>query len=229
MKTLFKSQELSDLVENGYADQDDEARLRENRKKDSNALFFIQQAVHDTIFSRIAAAETSKDTWGILQKEFQGSIKDEIVVVKVLRSLTTKLDHVVATIEESKDVCIFLFDELMDSLQAHEARMNSGCSNHMWGVKSAFKDIDESEKKLVRLDDNKPVQVEAEFKDSMMRKFEMSNLGMLHYFLGLEIKQLEDGVFMSQRKYAIDLLKRFNMLNCKVAATPMNLNEKLQS
>ncbi|KAK2980879.1 hypothetical protein RJ640_006251 [Escallonia rubra] len=63
----------------------------------------------------------------------------------------------------------------------------------------------------------------------MMRKFEMSDLGMLHYFLGLEIKQLEDGVFISQRKYAIDPLKRFNMLNCKVAATPMNLNEKLQS
>ncbi|KAK2970802.1 hypothetical protein RJ640_001169 [Escallonia rubra] len=46
---------------------------------------------------------------------------------------------------------------------------------------------------------------------------------------GKEEKQLEDGVSMSQKKYAIDPLKRFNMLNCKVVATPMNLNEKLQS
>ncbi|XP_055815066.1 uncharacterized mitochondrial protein AtMg00810-like isoform X1 [Solanum dulcamara] len=36
-----------------------------------------------------------------------------------------------------------------------------------------------------------------------------------------------DGIFLSPRKYAIDLLKKFNVLNCKVAATPMNINEKL--
>ena len=66
MKTLFKSQDLWDLIENGYADPDDEIRLRENRKKDSKALFFIQQAVHETIFSRIAAAITSKQAWLIL-------------------------------------------------------------------------------------------------------------------------------------------------------------------
>lgn len=47
MKTLFKSQELWDLVENGYPDPDDEAKLKENRKKDAKALFFIQQAVHE--------------------------------------------------------------------------------------------------------------------------------------------------------------------------------------
>lgn len=67
-----------------------------------------------------------------------------------------------------------------------------------------------------------------EFKMCMKNKFEMSDLGLLHYFLGLEVKQVEDEVFFSQRKYATDLLKRFNMLNCKVAATPLNLNEKLQ-
>ena len=39
---------------------------------------------------------------------------------------------------------------------------------------------------------------------------------------------MEDRVFVSQRKYAVDLLRRFNMLNCKVVATPMNLDEKLQ-
>ncbi|KAG7576575.1 Ribonuclease H-like superfamily [Arabidopsis thaliana x Arabidopsis arenosa] len=68
----------------------------------------------------------------------------------------------------------------------------------------------------------------ADFKDSMMKKFEMSDLGLLHYFLGLEIKQEEDGIFVSQQKYAADLLKRFNMTNCNVEETPMNVNEKLQ-
>ena len=39
MKTLFKSQDLWDLIENGYKDPDEETRLRENRKRDSKALF----------------------------------------------------------------------------------------------------------------------------------------------------------------------------------------------
>ena len=67
-----------------------------------------------------------------------------------------------------------------------------------------------------------------EFKNSMMITTEMIDLGLLHYFLGLEIKQGEDSVFVSQRKYAKDLLKHFNLLNCKRAITPMNINEKLQ-
>ncbi|XP_048491380.1 secreted RxLR effector protein 161-like [Beta vulgaris subsp. vulgaris] len=66
-----------------------------------------------------------------------------------------------------------------------------------------------------------------EFKSCMMRKFEMTDLGLLHYFLGLEVKQSPDGIFISQRKYATDLLKRFNLLNCKSMHTPINVNEKL--
>ncbi|KAM0947417.1 hypothetical protein DsansV1_C08g0086031 [Dioscorea sansibarensis] len=66
MRTLFKSQNLWDLVENGYQEQDEEARLKENKKKDSEALFFIQQAMHETLFSRIAATTTSKQTWEVL-------------------------------------------------------------------------------------------------------------------------------------------------------------------
>ena len=60
MRTLFRSQELWDLVEHGFADPDEEARLKENRRKDSNALFFIQQVVEETVFSRIATTTTSK-------------------------------------------------------------------------------------------------------------------------------------------------------------------------
>ncbi|XP_028062411.1 uncharacterized protein LOC114265776 [Camellia sinensis] len=68
----------------------------------------------------------------------------------------------------------------------------------------------------------------AEFKSRMMHEFEMSDMGLLHYFLGLEVQQAEGGIFISQRKYAKDLLNKFGMLNCKPATTPMNINEKLQ-
>jgi len=85
MKTLFKSQELWDLVEKGYAEEDEAQRLRENKKKDSKALFYIQQAMHDSIFSRIAVAETSKQAWDILKKDFHGSTKVMTVKLQSLR------------------------------------------------------------------------------------------------------------------------------------------------
>ena len=82
MKTLFKSQDLWDLVENRFDTRNrDGSRLRENKKKDSKTLFIIQQGVHETIFSRIAVANTSKEAWETLQKKFQGSSK--VITVKL--------------------------------------------------------------------------------------------------------------------------------------------------
>ena len=51
-------------------------------------------------------------------------ISEELIVAKVLRSLTSKYDHIAAAIEESKDLSVFSFDELVGFLQAHDARMN---------------------------------------------------------------------------------------------------------
>ncbi|XP_044481525.1 uncharacterized mitochondrial protein AtMg00810-like [Mangifera indica] len=67
-----------------------------------------------------------------------------------------------------------------------------------------------------------------EFKSNMMGTFEMTDLGLLQYFMGLEIFQDEDGVFIFQKKYVTNLLKKFNMSNCKMMATPMNKNQKLK-
>jgi len=55
----------------------------------------------------------------------------------------------------------------------------------------------------------------------------MSDMGLLNYFLGFEVHQVEDGIFISQRKYASDLLNKFDMSNCKPTTTPINLSEKL--
>ncbi|XP_022974781.1 uncharacterized protein LOC111473517 [Cucurbita maxima] len=166
-------------------------------------------------------------------------ISNETIVAKVLRSLIPKFDHVVATIEEAKDLSILSVDELMGSFQAHEARINrslernkkkalqvkettnnennkreniylagrgrsrgregfcsfhggrdnraeneeeeeklfvaymdtnpkkgdlwfvdSGCSNHMTGTKSLFKELDETQKIKVQLGNTKEMQVE---------------------------------------------------------------------
>ena len=66
-----------------------------------------------------------------------------------------------------------------------------------------------------------------EFRREMMMKYEMSDLGLLHYFLGMEIYQDDDGVFISQKNYAEKVPKKFRMFGCKLVATPLVCNEKL--
>jgi hypothetical protein len=60
-----------------------------------------------------------------------------------------------------------------------------------------------------------------------IQKFEMSMMGELKYLLGFQIKQLQDGTFVSQIKYIQDLLKKFGMKNGKPIKTPMGTNGHL--
>ena len=48
----------------------------------------------------------------------------------------------------------------------------------------------------------------------------MNNLGILHFFLSIQFLQMDDGIFVSQPKYDLDLLKQFNLDNSKPCATP---------
>ncbi|XP_048497962.1 uncharacterized mitochondrial protein AtMg00810-like [Beta vulgaris subsp. vulgaris] len=66
-----------------------------------------------------------------------------------------------------------------------------------------------------------------EFKKAMMPEYEMTDLGAMKYFLGMQVKQSPGRIFLPQEKYVDDLLKKFNMSECKSLATPMTLNEKL--
>jgi hypothetical protein len=59
-------------------------------------------------------------------------------------------------------------------------------------------------------------------------RFLMTDMGPLHFFLGLEISQDASGIKLSQAKYARDLLERFHMTDCKSAPTPFLLGIKLE-
>jgi hypothetical protein len=59
-----------------------------------------------------------------------------------------------------------------------------------------------------------------EFKRQMMREFEMTDIGHLSYFLGIEFVKCRKGLMMHQKKYASEILKRFDMENCNHAVTP---------
>jgi len=61
----------------------------------------------------------------------------------------------------------------------------------------------------------------AKFADTMSREFEMSMMGELNFFLGLQIKQSKEGTFVHQGKYTKDVLKKFDMADAKPLSTPM--------
>jgi hypothetical protein len=63
----------------------------------------------------------------------------------------------------------------------------------------------------------------------MANEFEMSMIGELSYFLGLQIKQLKNSIFMSQGKYIKDMLKKFGMNESKAISTQMATNDNLDS
>ena len=57
----------------------------------------------------------------------------------------------------------------------------------------------------------------------------MKDLGMMHYFLGLEVWHNPNAIVLSQGKYTVEILKRFRMMDCKSMTTSMTMNLKLLS
>ena len=63
-------------------------------------------------------------------------------------------------------------------------------------------------------------------KQQLASEFKMKDLGLMHYFLGLEVWKLKDEIFLSQGRYTIDIFRRFGMMDCKSMSTPMTMTLK---
>jgi len=63
----------------------------------------------------------------------------------------------------------------------------------------------------------------------LAKDFALKDLGKLHYFLGIEVQRSGNGLVMSQKRYAADLLRRAGMTKCKAAETPLAVSEKLSA
>ncbi|GJV97226.1 uncharacterized mitochondrial protein-like protein [Tanacetum coccineum] len=59
------------------------------------------------------------------------------------------------------------------------------------------------------------------------KKFQMSSMGELTFFLGLQVKQKEDVIFISQDKYVTEILKKFGFTDVKTTSTPMETQKIL--
>ncbi|KAE8707740.1 TMV resistance protein N-like [Hibiscus syriacus] len=142
MKALIGSQDVWDIIEKGYnepADDDSFATLipdqkttlKDSRKRDKKALYLIYQALDDDGFEKISSASSSKEAWEKLQTFYKGSeqvkkvrlqtLRDDVrIIEKILRLFDPKFEHIVVTIEETKDLEEMTIEQLQGSLQAYE-------------------------------------------------------------------------------------------------------------
>ncbi|XP_076904268.1 uncharacterized protein LOC143559643 [Bidens hawaiensis] len=140
LKTILRSRDLWEFVENGVDESEkDEGKLRNLRKKDAHAMALIQPAVHDQLFSRIASANSAKESWEILKMEFQGDNQVKAVKLQGLRrefeNLTMRegeqvgdyFSRVMAIVSQKRSYGEEVADQvkLMGSLQSQEERLNS--------------------------------------------------------------------------------------------------------
>ncbi|KAK5794303.1 hypothetical protein PVK06_035523 [Gossypium arboreum] len=68
-----------------------------------------------------------------------------------------------------------------------------------------------------------------DFKCKMQQVFEMSDLGQISYFLGIEVSQTQHGIFLIQKAFVSKMLSNFSMQNCKATSTLVAIGEKLSS
>lgn len=59
------------------------------------------------------------------------------------------------------------------------------------------------------------------FKSSMKVEFDMTDLGKMKYFLGVEVVQSSEGIYLSQRRYACELIERFGLCNGNSVKSPI--------
>ena len=73
---------------------------------------------------------------------------------------------------------------------------------------------------------NSPSMFE-KFKQDMAREFEMTDIGLMSYYLGIEVNQMDDEILISQGSYTREILKKFKMENCQAVSTPIECGTKL--
>ncbi|KAJ4728612.1 Retrovirus-related Pol polyprotein from transposon TNT 1-94 [Melia azedarach] len=66
-----------------------------------------------------------------------------------------------------------------------------------------------------------------DFKNTMTKEFEMTNIGLMAYYLSIEVRQEEDGIFILQQCYTKEIFKKFKMENCKLVSMPIECGVKL--
>ncbi|XP_019435879.1 PREDICTED: uncharacterized protein LOC109342330 [Lupinus angustifolius] len=123
-------QEVPKIVEDGLpalttsSSETQRTLYKEIKKKDCKAMFLLHQYVDEAHFEKISEAKSAKEARDILEKCNEGAEKlKNVIVEKILRTLSPKFDHIVVAIEESKKIEELKIVDLQGSLEAHEQRL----------------------------------------------------------------------------------------------------------
>ncbi|GJW30428.1 retrovirus-related pol polyprotein from transposon TNT 1-94 [Tanacetum coccineum] len=152
-------------------------------------------------------------------------------IINIKESKSYPLDNVI----EPKNVNEALKDESW--VMAMQEELNQFISNNVWELLPNPMDMTIIGIYRNKLDENGIVddiifgstceEMCDDFANIMHDEFEMSMMGELNFFLGLQIKQLEDGIFFNQSKYIKEMLKKFGLEDSKPMKTPMSTETKL--
>ncbi|KAA8517207.1 hypothetical protein F0562_017541 [Nyssa sinensis] len=124
MQTIFISQDLWDIIEDGYKEppgdpstwtQAQKKQHKENIQKDASALRLIHQGVSKSIFPRIFRVKKAKEAWEILQMEFQGN--DKAISIK-LQTLWTDFDNLLMKESEGIKDYFSRVSEIVNQIQS---------------------------------------------------------------------------------------------------------------
>ncbi|KAI5399654.1 hypothetical protein KIW84_064835 [Lathyrus oleraceus] len=176
METLFTSLDVLEFVQNGYEEsapteaEESSQRLEELKKKkkiiDAGVLGMIQRADSISIFPRIMRARTSKETWNILQQEFEGDSNGKPQchnckrfghIQKDCRFVNQQHDSFAGGENDEGNLFFACQKEFQEDKNVWY--LDSGCSNHMTGKKEAFINIDSSFGSKVKLKNGEHVEV----------------------------------------------------------------------
>jgi len=142
MRVLFDYHELWDVVESGVSALGDNATeaqrvAHRDQKKDNKVLYLIHQRMKDETFEQIEGATTASEAWIILSTNYKGddnqTLRRQYELLQMettetidvyINKVIPKFEHVVAVIEEAKDISKMTVRLLSGSLRVHEHRMN---------------------------------------------------------------------------------------------------------
>ncbi|KAK2989402.1 hypothetical protein RJ640_002232 [Escallonia rubra] len=244
MKTFLGGQDVWEAVEEEYVEPENLAgasqavkkATKEARVKDQKALSLIQLGIDDNIFEKIAQATTAKRAWDTLENVFKGIDKVKKVRLQSLR---------VVAIEKSNDTETMTVEELTRKSQGHTNKITRRNKKPISQALQAKISINKRKEGTNKNRGGRGrgrrggrsqghgrghgncVKMFDYFKKEMAKEFEMTDIGLMSYYLGIEVKQRDDGIFILQEAYAKEVLKRFNMENCNPISIPIEVEKKL--
>ncbi|GJT11524.1 putative ribonuclease H-like domain-containing protein [Tanacetum coccineum] len=154
-----------------------------------------------------------KDERGIVIKNKARLVAQRIKAIRLFLAYTSFKDFVVYQMDVKS---AFLYGKIKDEVYVCQP--------------PGFEDPDFLDR-VYKLDDiifgSTKKKLCTKFEKMMHKKFQMSSMGELTFFLGLQVKQKEDGIFISQDKYMAEILKKFCFSDIKIANTPMETHKPL--